>query len=35
MSPISNTLYSVCLFFALIALSSWSGRRQTRRARVQ
>jgi hypothetical protein len=35
MTPISNTMYSVCLFFALIALSAWNSRRDTRRQRYQ
>ena len=34
-TPISNTMYSVCLFFALIALSAWNSRRDTRRQRYQ
>jgi len=35
MQPITNTLYSVGLFLALIALSSWTKRRQTRPERYQ
>jgi hypothetical protein len=35
MTAIANTMYSVCLFFALVALSAWSSRRDTRRQRYQ
>jgi hypothetical protein len=31
MAPISNTIYTVCLFLALISLSAWSSRREKRR----